>query len=149
MKRLYKLILLAGLLLAAVSLPRAQAQTAKITVSATQTDSYFAASATVTVKVSKAKNPITLAKKTATIKYAKLKKAKRTVTINKAKKAQGTVTYKKVSGNKNITIAKNGKLAVKKGLKKGPYKVKVRLTAAGNANYESKSVAVTATITVK
>ena len=38
MKRSYKLILLAVLLLAAVSLPRAQAQTAKITVSGTITD---------------------------------------------------------------------------------------------------------------
>ena len=58
------------------------------------------------------------------------------------------MTYKKISGNKGITVAKNGKLTVKKGLKKGPYKVKIKLTAAGNSSYKSKSVTKTITITV-
>ena len=39
-------------------------------------------------------------------------------------------------------------MTVKKGLKKGKYKVKVKVTAAGNANYEA-SGAKTVTFTVK
>ena len=42
------------------------------------------------------------------------------------------MTYKKVKGSRKITInAKTGKVTVRKGLKKGTYKVKVKVTAAG------------------
>ena len=39
--------------------------------------------------------------------------------------------------------------AVKKGLKKGTYKVKVNVKAAGNADYKAKTAPVTFTVTVK
>ena len=56
-------------------------------------------------------------------------------------KGQGAKTYVKKSGNKKITIAKKtGKVTVKKGLKKGTYKVKVKVKAAGNANYKASKV---------
>ena len=42
--------------------------------------------------------------------------------------ATGDVTFKKVSGDKKITVAKNGKVTVKKGLKKGTYTLKVKVT---------------------
>ena len=63
----------------------------------------------------------------------------------KIKNAKGTVTFKKAKGNKKITVAKNGKITVKKGLKKGTYKVKIKVTAAGNSRYK----AATKTVTVK
>ena len=45
---------------------------------------------------------------------------------------------------------KTGKITVKKGLKKGTYKVKVKVKAAGNANYKaSKEKTVTVTVKVK
>ena len=53
-------------------------------------------------------------------------------------KGQGNKTYVKVSGNKKIKInKKTGKITVKKGLKKGTYKVKVKIKAAGNKNFKS------------
>lgn len=133
------------------------AGTARITVSAAQTDSRFAASTVVTIKVSKARNPITLSKKTVTVKYAKLENAKRTVSIKKAKKAQGAVTYSitkaakgKKSFKKKFSInKKTGKIAIAKGLAKGTYKVTVKATAKGNANYKSGSKTAVVTIKVK
>ena len=82
-------------------------------------------------------------------------KTKKTTTIKKAKaftikKAKGTVSFKKVSGNKKITInIKTGNITVKKGLKKGTYKFKVKVSAAGNTTYKPNSKTVTVKIKVK
>ncbi len=43
----------------------------------------------------------------------------------------------------------NGKVTVKKGLKKGIYKIKVTITAAGNSIYRKASRTVTYKIKVK
>ena len=57
------------------------------------------------------------------------------------KNGQGKMTYTKASGNKKIVINKTtGKVTVKKGLKKGTYKVKVKVKAAGNTNYKASAV---------
>ena len=66
------------------------------------------------------------------------------------KNAKGSLTFYKVKGNKKIKInKKTGKLRVKKGLRKGTYKVKVRVNAAGNENYKAASRTVTFKIKVK
>ena len=101
--------------------------------------------------ITKAANPLSVKAKTAAIKYKKLKKKAQSLTLGKVittvKKGQGTVTYTKASGNKKITInKKTGKVTVKKGLKKGTYKVKVRVKASGNANYKASAVK---TLTIK
>ena len=99
------------------------------------------------------KNTLKASGKTVKLKYKKLKKSKRTIKRGKAIKvsgAKGTVRYKKIGGNKKIKInAKSGKITVKKGLKKGKYKLKVRVTAAGNGSYLSGSKKVTVIIKVK
>ena len=64
-------------------------------------------------------------------------------------KNQGKVTYKKKSGDAKITIAANGTITVKKGLKKGKYKSVVNVTAAGDANYNKITKAATVNIIVK
>ena len=65
------------------------------------------------------------------------------------KKGQGRLTYTKASGSKKITISKTtGKVTVKKGLKKGTYKIKVKVKAAGNTNYKA-SAAQSVTFKVK
>jgi endo-1,4-beta-xylanase len=65
-------------------------------------------------------------------------------------KGVGTLSYKKKSGNKKIAInKKTGKVTVKKGLKKGTYKVKVAIKAAGNGNYNAKTINVTFKVKVK
>ena len=65
-------------------------------------------------------------------------------------KAKGKVTYKKASGADCLTVNKStGKVTVKKGTKKGTYTVKVKITAAGNANYKARSKTVTCKVVVK
>ena len=103
-----------------------------------------------TYTIAKAANPLTIKAKTATVKGStkgkngKLKKTK-TLAVSKViaftKNGQGKMTYTKSSGSKKITINKTtGKVTVKKGLKKGTYKVKVKVKAAGNANYKASAV---------
>lgn len=107
-----------------------------------------------TFKIVKAANPLKVSAKTATVKYSAVKKKAQTLAVSKvitiSTKGQGAITYSKASGNKNITInAKTGKVTVKKGLKKGTYKVKVNVKAAGSPNYNAVTRAVTFTIKVK
>ena len=64
-------------------------------------------------------------------------------------KNKGPVTYSKASGNKKITISKAGKITVKKGLKKGKYKLRVKVRAAGNDDYKPLTKTVTVWIKVK
>ena len=94
-------------------------------------------------------NPIKVTGKTVKVKFGKkatLKKGK----VLKIKDAEGTLSFKKKSGNKKITInKKNGKVTVKKGLKKGTYKVKVKVTATGNDVYDKKTVPAVIKIKVK
>ena len=59
------------------------------------------------------------------------------------------MTYGKKSGNKKIIVSKAGKVTVKKGLKKGTYKVKVNVTAAGDANHNAVTKLATVIIRVK
>ncbi|MDO4860664.1 MAG: hypothetical protein Q4A48_06540, partial [Bacillota bacterium] len=97
-------------------------------------------------------NTLKVTGKTVKIKYAKLKKKAQTVTAKNAMtitKPVGTLTYKKVKGNGKITVnAKTGKITVKKGLKKGTYKVEIKVTAKGNALYGAGSKTPTVTIKV-
>lgn len=103
--------------------------------------------------VLKLKNPMVVKGKTATVKASTLKKKNVSVSRKKAlaiSKKKGKLSYKKISGNKKITInKKTGKVTVKKGLKKGTYKIKVKVTDAGNGNYRSKALTRTFKIRVK
>ena len=98
----------------------------------------------VTFKINKAANPLAVKAKTVKVKFSAVKKKAQTLAVSKVvtftKKGQGTLTYAKASGNKKITInKKTGKVTVGKGLKKGTYKVKVKIKAAGNANYKASA----------
>ncbi|MBR0400281.1 MAG: hypothetical protein IJH95_05655 [Mogibacterium sp.] len=46
-------------------------------------------------------------------------------------------------------MANNGTVTIPKGLKKGKYKVKVNVKAAGDANYRSAVKSVTLTVRIK
>ena len=85
---------------------------------------------------------MTVKGKTAKVKFKKVKKKAQTVSASKVikftKKGQGSLLYVKVKGNKKITINRTtGKVTVKKKLKRGTYKVKVKVIATGNANYKA------------
>lgn len=107
-----------------------------------------------TFTINKAPNLLSASGKTVKIKAKKVKKKAQTIKRAKSitySKAQGKVTYKLNSVTKSKfkkyfkVNANNGNITVKKKLKKGTYKVKVNVTAAGNGNY----LPVTKTVTVK
>ena len=54
----------------------------------------------------------------------------------------GTLSYYKTSGNAKITVAKDGKVTVKKGLKKGTYTVKIKVKAPGASAVKTLKVIV-------
>ena len=110
--------------------------------------------ASATFTIAKAANTLSAKGRSASVGYAKVKKAAQTLAVSKivkfSNKGVGKLTFAKVSGNAKIVVNKTtGKLTVKKGLKKGTYKVKIRVQAAGNANYASSKKTVTCTILVK
>lgn len=125
----------------------------------------YTGTVTKTFKIAKAANKLTLKPKTAKIKYKKLKK--KAQTIKRAKmmtvsKKYGKVTYQLTGvkkGNKKIKLGKakkdfkispaTGDIKLKKGLKKGVYKVTVKVTAAGGKNYTSATKTVTFKIKVE
>ena len=113
--------------------------------------------ATFTVSAERKANPMTVKAKTVTVKKSKVNKAAQTVKAAKAfevKNAKGTVTYavtKTVTkgATKKVKVAKNGKITVKKGTPAGTYKLKVKVSAAGDNSYKPKSKTVTLVVKVK
>lgn len=98
---------------------------------------------TQTIKVSKT------ASKTVKYKYKNLKK--KAAGFSVSAKAKGTITYKVTAkpkgAGKYISVDKKGKIKVKKGAKKGTYKITV--TAAATKNGEYKKATKVITIVVK
>ena len=101
-------------------------------------------SAPAKIVIAKAAAKVTPTSKTYKVKT--LKKATKTFTIKTAgiDGAALKAAYTKTYGNKKITVSAAGKVTVKKGLKKGTYKVKVKVTP-DNANYAGQ----VKTITIK
>ncbi len=107
----------------------------------------YSGSFTIPVKLKKA-NPMKVSGKTATIKYSDVKKKAQTIKRAKAisvSNAKGAVNYAFVSAKKdekdfkkyfNIKSA-TGDVVVAKGLKKGTYKVKAKVSADGTKTYGS------------
>ncbi|MBP5772780.1 MAG: hypothetical protein J6W35_01785 [Eubacterium sp.] len=83
----------------------------------------------VTVTVNKAKQKLKNTKKRK-IKYKKVKKKKVKIKLKVKSTGTGKIKYKRVS--KKLKVSKKGKVTIKKGTKKGTYKVKVKALANGN-----------------
>jgi uncharacterized repeat protein (TIGR02543 family) len=130
------------------------AGTAKITISVSATANYKAATKTITVTVKQAANPLKIGAKTASVKYKKLKKKTQTLAVTKVikftKKLNDKKTYTLVSAKKGSKSFKKyfkfnkttGKVTIKKNkkMKKGTYKVRVKIQALGNSNYNASAV---------
>lgn len=114
---------------------------------------YAAESGYAKITIKKAANRMT-AKRGKTLKASKKKTKKfaRSRAV-KVSGAAGAVSFRKAgkTGGKRIKVnPKTGKITVKKGLKKGKtYKVRIMVTAAGDANFAAKSQIVTVKIKVK
>ncbi len=113
----------------------------------------YKGTATFSFTIEKAPQPMTLKAKSVAVRYSRLLSKDQTLKISKAvtrKKSKGDVSYKKLKGNKKLLVDKaTGKITVKKGLKKGVYSLKIKITAAGGRNYKKGSGTVTVKITVK
>ena len=123
-----------------------------ITITAAAKGYYKTTTKKVTVTVVKGAQPMTVTGKKAIVAASTLNKTNQTLAVTKVltvSNAQGKVTYKKESGNAKIKITSTGAVSIHKGLGKGTYTVKVKVIAAGNANYKSGSKTVMFTIMVK
>ena len=108
---------------------------------------------TVKFTISKATNPMVAKAVARTASYTTLKS--KAVTVERpmtVSKQQGKVTYTKVASGSSAALTVNkttGKVTVRKGTKKGTYTIKIKVTAAGNANYKAGSKTVSCKVTVK
>ena len=105
------------------------------------------------LKYRKADNTLSIRGKTVKVSYNKVKKKAQKLPVKKVitfkHKGKGKMRYARVSGSKRLIInKKTGKVTVKKRTKKGTYRIKVMVKAAGNANYKPSS-AKTVTIKIK
>ena len=102
-------------------------------------------------------NPIKVTVKAKTVKLKKLKKKAQKVKAITVKNNQGKVTYKLVKSGitkkirKLVKINSKGIITIKKWkkAKKGTYKIKVKITAAGNSAYNAKSITKTIKVKIK
>ncbi len=97
-------------------------------------------------------NPLAVKGRTATVKSSKLKKTAQKLAVSKVitftREAGDKKTYSLSSAKKGSRSFKKyfrisrttGKVTVKKGLKKGTYKVRVKVSASGNDEYEASPV---------
>ena len=127
------------------------AGTVKITINAKATSTYKAATAKVlTIKIAKKAPTIKTKIGTKNLSYNALKKKTQVFTLGTSVNSKGTLTYKKLSGSSAVSVnSKTGKLTVKKGLRKGTYRVKVQIKSAAKGNYTAGSRTVTVTVRVK
>lgn len=127
------------------------AGTVKITINAKATSTYKAATAKVlTIKIAKKAPTIKTKIGTKNLSYNTLKKRVQVFTLGTSVNSKGTLTYKKLSGSSAVSVnSKTGKLTVKKGLRKGTYRVKVQIKSAAKGNYTAGSRTVTVTVRVK
>ena len=115
----------------------------------------------VKVSIKKGLNALSLQGKTAKIKYSRLKKKKQSLAPEKAisfqNKGDGKLTYRLSSARKGkksfkkyfAVNPKTGKITIKKGLKKGVYKVAIMVSSKETASYLAGSEKVIVKIRVK
>lgn len=100
-------------------------------------------------------NPVKVTAKAKTVKVKKLKKNAQKIKAITVKSAQGKVSYKLLSVPKKLKkltkITAKGVIKIKKWkkAKKGIYKIKVNVTAAGNSSYNPGYKTVTVKIKIK
>lgn len=113
----------------------------------------YSGSKTVSYRINKAANTLLASGRTATVYYRKVSKKSQTIgrgSLITIKNSRGKLSYTKLSGDKRISLNKQtGQITVKKGVKKGTYKIRIRVNAAGTANYKAHSKIVTTTIRVR
>ena len=101
-----------------------------------------------TFKIKKAANPVKVKTSVKLINHIIISYLDYKVKPITIKKAKGKLTFKKVSGSYALSVKSNGAIVVKQGAYSGLHTAKVKVTAKGNKNYNSKSKTVTVQIVV-
>jgi hypothetical protein len=105
---------------------------------------------TMTLEITKIANKVNFASKTTIYHIKKAKKLKKAKSFPlKATATKGEVKFVKISGTKKLKINESGKVTVKKGLKKGTYKIQVKAYVDGTANYASAEQIQTIKVKIK
>lgn len=116
---------------------------------------YYSGQIKKTFKISKAANPITVKVTKKTLKLSAVKKKAQNVKVITVSKAQGKVSYKLTGVSKALSklvkINSKGVITISKWAKAktSTYKIKVKISAAGGQNYNSKVVNKTVNIIIK
>lgn len=100
------------------------------------------------LKITKSAGKIVPKTKKVDFSASKLKKNTQKSTIKVLAKC-GKVNYKKVTGNKNFSVSKDGVITAKKGTPKGDYSIKVKAWANENSNYKKVSKTFVVMVKVK
>lgn len=127
---------------------------ATVTITAAATTGYQRTTKKVTVTVKKGAQPMAVKARSASVKLATVAKKVRVLAVSKVfaftTAPRGEVTYKRKSGSSVLSVdSKTGAVTVRKGTKRGSYKIKVVISAAGDANWKAGSKTVTITVRVK
>ena len=100
-------------------------------------------------KLEKKNATIKVKKKTFTYKASKVKKANQTFNIGATVTGNGKITYTKISGSSRLKVTKAGKVTVRKGTKKGTYRLTVNIKAASSKKYKAKTKKFTITVKIR
>ncbi len=100
-----------------------------------------ATSSAVKLIIRKAAQKVAVSTTSKTFAVKNVKAKAQVFSIGAKASGRGKLTYAKVSGSSALTINKTtGKITVKKGTRKGTYTIRVKVTAAANANYNAANV---------
>lgn len=95
---------------------------------------------TVYFKIKKADQKVKTAVSSKSYKASSLKKAKKTFKLKTSAKTKVTYTVSGKNAKKYISVSKSGKVTVKKGIKKGTYKIVIKAKSTSNYNKAQKTV---------
>ncbi len=115
----------------------------------------YTSTKTLQFTISRAKNTLAIKtkRKTVSISASRVETARRTIARKKAfviTKHRGEMSFKKIRGSKYLGIKKStGTIIVKKGTPRGVYAVRIKVRAAGTANYKPAALYKTVKVRVK
>ena len=113
----------------------------------------YAGSCTKTFRIAKAANTLSVSPKAATVKRKAVRRKAKTIgraAVLSVSRARGRVSYAKLGGSSRLSVDKNtGNITVKRKTGKGTYRLLVRVSAAGSANYAAAARQVTVSVRVK
>ena len=107
---------------------------------------------TIVVRSPTKKNPMTVLTYRRSVSHASAQASNVVVAPLEVKNAKGKVTYKRLANGSSKCLMLNrrtGKVTVKKGTKAGTYKLRAKVTAAGDATHKKKSRTVKVTVEVE